>query len=147
MYIGPQQGLRPIRHEGEKFMTLFHAVLWIDHHNARIQQFNSTDVESRKVKDHSHYTRQHGSDVRAIHEFFGEVCDALAGVSEILVTGSTQAQTDFRHYVEKHRPALVSHISGWETVDHPTDAQLVAIGRKFFDSVDRLPPPKADVRH
>jgi stalled ribosome rescue protein Dom34 len=135
--------LARVQAQGEQAMTLFHAVLWIDHHNARIQQFNATDVESRKVKDHSHYTRQHGSDVRAIHELFGEVCDALAGVSEILVTGSHQAQADFRHYVEKHRAALLGHVSGWETVDHLTDAQLVAVGRKFFDNVDRVPPPKA----
>jgi len=128
-------------------MTLFHAVLWIDHHTARIQHFNATDVESTKVKDHSHYTRQHGSDVRAVHEFFGEVCDALAGVSEILVTGSHQVQADFRHYVEKHRAALMPRISGWETVDQLTDAQLVAVGRKFFDNVDRIPPPKAAAHH
>jgi stalled ribosome rescue protein Dom34 len=124
-------------------MTLFHAVLWIDHHNAKIQQFNKTDVQAQTVKDHTHYTRQHGSDVRAVHEFFGEVCDALAGVSEILVTGSRQSQADFKHYVEKHRAALVPHIAGWETVDHLSDGQLVALGRKFFDKVDRVPPPKS----
>jgi stalled ribosome rescue protein Dom34 len=127
-------------------MTLFHAVLWIDHHNARIHQFNATDVEATKVKDHSHYTRQHGSDVRAIHEFFGEVCDALSGVNEILVTGSHQSQADFRHYVEKHRAALLPRIAGWETVGTLTDAQLVAAGRKFFDRVDRVPPPKSAAR-
>ncbi|MBP6013387.1 MAG: hypothetical protein KBA31_14275 [Alphaproteobacteria bacterium] len=123
-------------------MTLFHAVLWIDHHNAKIQQFNGTDVKAQTVKDHTHYTRQHGSDVRAVHEFFGEVCDALAGVKEILVTGSRQSQADFRHDVEKHRAALVPCIAGWETVDHLSDGQLVALGRKFFDKVDRVPPPK-----
>ena len=119
-------------------MTLFHAVLWIDHHNARVQQFNATDVEARRVKDHSHYTRQHGSDVRAVHEFFGEVCDALAGVSEVLVTGSHQAQADFRHYVEKHRPALSPHVVGWETVDHPSDGQLLALARRFFVKHDLM---------
>ncbi len=124
-------------------MTLFHAVLWIDHHNAKIQQFNGTDVKAQTVKDHTHYTRQHGSDVRAVHEFFGEVCDALAGVKEILVTGSRQSQADFRHYVEKHRSALAPQIAGWETVDHLSDGQLVALGRKFFDKVDRVPPPKS----
>ena len=124
-------------------MTYFHAVLWIDHHNAKIQQFNKTDVMAQTVKDHTHYTRQHGSDVRAVHEFFGEVCDALAGVSEILVTGSRQSQADFKHYVEKHRAALAPQIAGWETVDHLSDGQLVALGRKFFDKVDRMPPPKS----
>lgn len=124
-------------------MTLFHAVLWIDHHNAKIQQFNATDVKAHTVKDHTHYTRQHGSDVRAVHEFYAEVCDALTGIKEILVTGSRQSQADFKHYVEKHRAALAPHIAGWETVDHLSDGQLVALGRKFFDKVDRMPPPKS----
>lgn len=130
-------------------MTLFHAVVWIDHHNALIQHFNTTDVEAKKIRDHSHYTRQHGSDVRAVHEFFGEVCDALAGVSEILVAGSHQAQADFRHYVEKHRAVLAPHITGWETVEHLSDGQLVALGRKFFDKADgkTSPPPAKAVGH
>jgi stalled ribosome rescue protein Dom34 len=125
-------------------MTQFHAVLWLDHHNAQIQQFSADKVETKNVKDHTHYTRQHGSDVRAIHEFYAQVCDALKGVEEVLVTGSHQALADFRHYVEKHRAALGPHIKGWEVVEHLTDGQLVALGRKFFDRMDRVPPPSRD---
>lgn len=123
-------------------MTLFHAVVWLDHHNALIQQFSAGKVETTKVKDHTHYTRQHGSNVRAIHEFYADVCDALMGVEEVLVTGSQQAQADFRHYVEKHRAGLGPHIKGWEAVDHLSDGQLLALGRKFFDKIDRVPPPE-----
>jgi stalled ribosome rescue protein Dom34 len=119
----------------------------MDHHNALVQQFSASEVEAKKVKDHSHYTRQHGSDVRAIHEFYAEVCGALKVVQEILVTGSKQAQADFRHYVEKHRVALAPQIKGWETVDHLSDGQLLALGRKFFDHVDRVPPPKSASQH
>jgi stalled ribosome rescue protein Dom34 len=124
-------------------MTLFHAVVWLDHHNAFVQQFSDGKVETTKVKDHTHYTRQHGSKVRAIHEFYAELCDALNGVGEVLVTGSHQAQTDFRHYVQKHRAALMPHIKGWESVEHLSDGQLLALGRKFFDRIDRVPPPAA----
>ncbi len=127
-------------------MTLFHAVVWLDHHSAQIQQFSDGKVEAAKVKDHNHYTRQHGSNVRAIHEFYAEVCDALKGVEEVLVAGSRQAQADFRHYVEKHRASLMPHIKGWETVEHLSDGQLLALGRKFFDKLDRVPPPVASGR-
>ena len=135
------------RREGRHTMTKFHACVWMDHHNALVQQFSASEVEAKKVKDHSHYTRQHGSDVRAIHEFYAEVCDSLKDVQEILVTGSKQSQADFRHYVEKHRAALSPHIKGWETVDHLSDGQLLALGRKFFDSIDRVPPPKSAAQH
>lgn len=111
-------------------MPFLHAVVWLDHHNAQIIQFDAEQVEARKLQAVSHDTRQHGSEVRTGHEFFGEVCDALAGIASILVTGSHTAQADFRHYVGKHRPALAPQITGWETVDHPTQAQLVALARQ-----------------
>ena len=119
-------------------MSLFHAVVWIDHHSAQVLQFDAEQVQAQKVKTHSHHTKQHGSTVRTEHEFFGEVCDALAGIPELLITGSHTAQADFKHYVEKHRPALLPQIKGYETVAHPSDAQLVALARKYFVKFDRL---------
>ncbi len=123
-------------------MSLFHAVVLIDHHAAQVLQFDAVHLEAQKIKAHAHYTRQHGSEVRTEHEFFGQVCDALAGVPEVLVTGSHVAQAAFRHYVEKHRPVAMRQIVGWQTVDHPTEGQLVAFARKYFakhNAMDGLP--------
>ena len=116
---------------------LFHAVVWIDHQTAQILQFDAEHVQAQKIKAHTHHTRQHGSSVRTEHEFFGEVCDALAGISEVLVTGSHTAQLDFQHYAEKHRAASTKQIVGYETVDHPSDKQLIAMARKYFVRFDR----------
>lgn len=124
-------------------MSKYHAVVWIDHHNAHIHQFSATEAERTDVRDHRHYTRQHGSDVRAIHEFYADVCEALKGVPEILVTGARQSHADFRHYVEKHRPHLMPSIRGWEVSERLTDAQLVALGRRYFDQINRIPPAAA----
>lgn len=118
-------------------MPLFHAVVWIDHHHAEVVQFDAAQVLVRKVQAHDYETRQHGSAVRTEHEFFGEVCDELADINEVLVTGGKTSLADFRHYVDKHRPLLSKHIAGWETVDHPSDGQLVAFARKFFVKHDR----------
>ena len=119
-------------------MTSLHAVVWIDHHKAQVLQFDAEHVQSSKIKAHTHHTAQHGSAVRTEHEFFADVCDALHGIAEVLVAGSHQAQADFKHYVNKHRPSLAPHILGWETVDHPSDAQLVALARKVFLRIDRM---------
>jgi stalled ribosome rescue protein Dom34 len=113
-------------------MSLPHAVVLIDQQSAQVLHFDADHVQSQKVKAHTHHTRQHGSSVRTEHEFFGEVCDALGGIAQVLVTGSHTAQADFRHYVDKHRAALAKHIVAWETVDHPTDNQLLALARKYF---------------
>ena len=119
-------------------MTTLHAVVQIDHQGAQVLQFDAEHVRSQKVKAHSHHTRQHGSAVRTEHEFFGQVCDALAGIAEVLMVGPHTAQADFRHYVDKHRPDTASRIVGYEIADHPSENQLVALARRFFVAHDRM---------
>jgi hypothetical protein len=120
-------------------MTLSHAVVWTDHQAAQVLKFDAEHVQAKKVRSHTHYTTKHGSAVRSEHEFFGEVCDALEGVAEALVTGSTTAIADFRHYADKHRPQTAKCILAYERVDHPTENQLVALARQYFLKVDPVP--------
>ena len=124
-------------------MSLFHAVVWTDHQSAQILQFDAEHVEAQKVKSHTHHTAQHGSTVRTQHEFFGEVCDALEGIGEILIAGSHTAIADFRHYAEKHRAQAAKRIVGYEVVDHPTENQLIAFARKYFYKYDQMHGTKA----
>jgi hypothetical protein len=119
-------------------MNRFHAVIWLDHQQAQVVHFDATESQAQTVRSHHHPTAQHGSEVRAVHEFFGHVCDALQGTPEVLVTGGRTTLADFRHYVEKHRAALGPHVMGWEVVDHPTPAQLVALARQRFVALDRM---------
>ena len=127
----------------ESHMPLAHAVAWIDHHKAHVLQFDANQVLDEKIHEQSHYTRQHGSSVRSEHEFFGEVCDALAGIEAVLVVGGHTAQADFRHYVDKHRSHLAALIVGWETVDNPTEGQVVKLARQFFvRRCEMVPTPR-----
>ena len=119
-------------------MSASRAAVLIDHHHALVVQFDAQQSQSTHVHDHVHDTRQHRSAVRTEHEFFADVCDALTHVSEILIAGSHLAQSDFRHFVEKHRPQVARQITGWETVDHRTEGELLALARKFFLAHDRL---------
>ena len=119
-------------------MSLLHAVVWTDHQSAQVLQLDADHVVASKVKAHTHHTKQHGSAARTEHEFFGEVCDALDGVAEILVTGSHTATADFRHYADKHRPQTAARIVGYQVVDHPSEKQLVALARTHFLKLDRM---------
>ena len=119
-------------------MTLSHAVVRIDHQAAEVIRFDAEQVQVQKLHAASHETRQHGSGVRDEHEFFASVCDALAGISQVLVTGSKMPLIDFRHCVEKHRPRVAAQIVGWDLVDHPSEAQLVAHARQHFIERDGL---------
>ena len=125
-------------------MSHSHAVVWTDHQTAQVLQFDSEPKHAnepmhvKKVRSHNHYTRQHGSSVRTEHEFFGEVCDAIDGIPEVLVTGSRTAVADFRHYADKHRPHTAARIVGYEVVDHPSENQLAAAARKYFLRYDQM---------
>ncbi len=119
-------------------MSLFHAVVWIDHHSAQILQFDAEHVQASKVKAHTHHTAQHGSSVRTEHEFFGQVCDALAGIPEVLAVGPRTGLAAFEHYVKKHRAAVAEHIVAYDVQDHPTENQLVALARQYFLKYDRM---------
>ena len=119
-------------------MSLFHAVVWTDHRSAQVLQFDAEHVSAETVRAHTHYTARHGSAVRSQHEFFGELCDALDGIAEVLMTGSHTTLADFRHYADKYRSQTVSRIVAYEVVDHPSENQLVALARKYFVKFDQI---------
>ena len=119
-------------------MSSLRAALHIEHDEAEVLQLDADNSHAVKIKAHVHPTRQHASAVRTEHEFFAEVCDALAGISDVLVVGSHQARAGFRHYVGQHRAALLKQIVGWKAVDHPTEGQLVAMAREYFIEHDNM---------
>jgi hypothetical protein len=123
-------------------MSLFHAVAFVDHQSAEILQFERTkespQVFEKHLKQQLQATHQHHSGVRTEHEFFGQVCDAFDGISEVLVVGGHTGLADFRHHVDKHRPAVAPRIVGYEVVDHPTEHQMVALARQFFDQREQM---------
>ena len=57
---------------------------------------------------------------------------------EILVVGPSTAKLGLIRYLHKHAHELEPRVVGVESVDHPTDGQLVAYARKYFRKVDRM---------
>jgi hypothetical protein len=109
-----------------------YAVAWVDHHGAEVVPFGDEVGQPRRIKAQSHPTGQHGSAVRTEHEFFGHVCDALAGAGKVLVVGPQTGVADFEHYVKKHRAALAPHIVAYKPLARQSENQLVATAREFF---------------
>jgi hypothetical protein len=125
----------------------FHAVVWIDHHEARVFHFNPTDVD-RLVLHPDDPTRHIHHKANSIgsghaaedHNFLQAVAQAIADAGEILVTGPADEKNELIKHIEKHDPPLRKRIVGVETVDHPSDGQLVAQARKYFTAEDRMLP-------
>jgi hypothetical protein len=121
----------------EHDMSHSRAVFRIDHRDAHVLQFDGKSWTSHTIVRQSDRS---ASPLRGVadREYFSDVCDALIGINEILVTGPHTTQAEFRDYVRSHRPSVEDRIVGWETVDHPTELQLMALARSYFQERDRL---------
>jgi stalled ribosome rescue protein Dom34 len=72
------------------------------------------------------------------HEFFHKVISAVASVKEILILGPGSAKTELVKHAAAHDPVAFRAIVGVETVDHPTDAQIIAYAKTYFVGVDNM---------
>ena len=61
--------------------------------------------------------------------------------AEVLVVGPAQAKLQLIKHIHAHDPAMSSKIVGVETIDHPSDGQLVAYARKYFVAKDQMLSP------
>ena len=123
----------------------YHAILWIDHREAKILRFNATDATPTVIESHAtgrhaqHKANISGSGHRGVDtEFFARVATALADVGALLIAGPGTAKTELKHYIEERSPQLAKKISGIEPMDHASDGALLALARKFFNSDDRM---------
>jgi stalled ribosome rescue protein Dom34 len=119
-------------------MPLFHAVVWMDHQQAHVLQFDAESIEAQRVKARSHHPRHHGTDERALHQYYEQVAQAVAGTQEVLLTGPGQAHDDFKLWCVKHDAVVAKTLVGSERTDHPSDNQLVALARQYFLKFDRM---------
>ena len=125
----------------------FHAVVWIDHREARIFHFNPADVEKlvihpdRPTRHIHHKANSIGSGhATTSPDYLREVAQSVVNAGAVLITGPANAKTELVEYIHLHDPKLGKAIAGVETVDHPSDAQLVAYARKYLTASDRMQP-------
>jgi hypothetical protein len=128
----------------------YHAIVWIDHHEARIFHFN-WEAHDRQVIHPDHPVRHihhhagsvDGKRAGEDHGFYEEVAAAIAGAGAFLVTGPANAKTELVKHIERSRPALHGRLAGVETVDHPSDGMLLDHARRVFRAFDHTQPQRA----
>jgi hypothetical protein len=138
--------------DGQKrtyFMTEhhYHAAIWIDHREARVFHFSPTEVDTLVLHSDSPTRHIHhkANSIGSGHattspEYLREVTESIADAGAVLIAGPSNAKTELVEYIHMHDPKLGKVIAGVETVDHPTDAQLVAYARKYLAATDRMQP-------
>ena len=128
----------------------FHAIVWIDHHEARVFHFNPTDVESLVLHPQNPTVHIHhkANSIGAGHagedqDFLHRVTQSIAEAGAVLITGPASAKTELVKHIHHHDPRLMNVIAGVETVDHPTDGALVDYARRYFKAADLMRPQMA----
>jgi hypothetical protein len=132
------------RHQ-EPAMEHAHAVAWIDHREAHIIHFNLAATAEATVKPHTPHRHLHhkSGTVGSGHDkpdaaYLAGVGNALADANEILVVGPANAKLELMHYLKAHLPAVAAKVVGVETVDHPSEGELLKFAHKFFTGMDRM---------
>ena len=121
-----------------------HAVVWVDHAQARVLFIDPADIEKSIIlpKEHPHLHVMSGviGSGRAPEDqhFYHKVAEALTDVPEVLITGPGQAKLALFKQLQHHDPDVAEHVLGMESADHPTDPQLVAHARHYFRAKDQM---------
>jgi len=123
----------------------YHAVVWIDHHEAKIFHFSADDFDAARIRSSQPHQHLHhkanvvGSGHTPVeHAFLEHVSKALDGCGAVLITGPAGAKNELAAHIRKFHPQLAARISAVETLDHPTDGQIVAVARRFFRADDQM---------
>lgn len=130
--------------------THYHAIIWIDHREARIFHFSPTDVE-RLVVHPEHPTKHIHHKANCIgsghtaedHHYLQAVVQSVADAGAVLITGPANAKIELIKHIHQYDADRMKVIAGVETVDHPSDGALVAYARKYFKAADRMELQKA----
>jgi len=127
----------------------YHAVIWIDHREARVFHFNAADVERLVLHpdnptQHIHHKANSIGSGHAAEDqhYLHAVVEAVADAGAVLVTGPANAKIELIKHIHQHDPQRMQAIAGVETVDHPSDAALVAYARKYFHAADLTTPQR-----
>jgi hypothetical protein len=128
-------------------MAELHAAVWLDHSEAKIFHVGPGGLEAQTLvspKAHVQLHRRSGPGAEAGHRaegdphFYHDVTQALADADHILIVGPSTAKLELLRYLHRHARSLEPRIVGVETVDHPSDGQLAAYVRRYFE--EALPP-------
>jgi stalled ribosome rescue protein Dom34 len=126
-------------------VTHSHAAVWIDHHEAHIIHFNLDESEASTVKPHTPHRHLHHKSGTggAGHDkpdaaYLAAVASGIADANEILIVGPAGAKNELMHHLKQHRADVAKKVVGVETVDHPSQGELLKFARKYFLSADRM---------
>jgi stalled ribosome rescue protein Dom34 len=91
-----------------------------------------------------HHTRADQDHHKKTHRYFQDVAEHLKNAQEILLLGPGQIKNQFSNHLKDTYPHTLGRtIIGVETLDHPSDNQILEFSRNFFRKHDPAKYPVA----
>ncbi len=113
-------------------------VVWIDDNEARILQVASRlnhelSIHALIVRNDPTLPASDEVGISKPDRYFHRVARALDIANEIVIVGPSATKDEFTKFLHKHEHAIDPRILGVESIDDPTDSQLVAFAELYFD--------------
>jgi stalled ribosome rescue protein Dom34 len=126
-------------------MSAVRVVVWVDHLHARVIRVSGHVRHTVELEGTSSERRLHrksgvpGSGRRGPDRgLLEQIAAALDDAREIVIAGPGTAKTELRDYLDDEHPAIARKVIAVETVDHPSDPQLVEWAEQRFLRAERL---------
>ena len=89
----------------------YHAVIWIDHREARVFHFSPTDVETLVLNPAAPHIHHKANSIGSGHaptslDYLRSDAESVSDVGSVLITGPANAKTELAEYVRQHDPKL-----------------------------------------
>jgi stalled ribosome rescue protein Dom34 len=119
-------------------MSFNHVVVWIDYDQACVRRFNRALVKTEIIKT---YASAPGTAPveRNIHapdtaRYFDDIAQAISDADGILILGPGFERLELLVHLRRGYPQVADRIVALETVDHPSDEEMVPWARKHFSA-------------
>ena len=116
-----------------------HAIVWVDHRVAKIFYLGLEVVDQRTIHvslptEHLHHKANTIGAGKAPEDpgFFPRIDDALQYSQAVLIVGPGNEKTLLLKYLGEGGQYLKGRELRVDTCDHPTDREIIALGRRHF---------------
>ncbi len=119
--------------------THFHAIVWIDHSQAKVFHIGLSGGD--EVVLHPHMPTRHlhhkansigGGHAGFDKEFLAQVMNAVSDAGEILIIGPAGAKTELAKFIREKHTNIGNRIVAVQAADHPTDREIVAYAEQYL---------------
>lgn len=121
-------------------MNHSHAVVWVDHSEARVITFGTGGTVSKLVQStiHPDHIDHKAASFRSGHahedrSYLAAVAEALQSAREILILGPGGARKTLAHFIHDQVPSLAPRIMGVEPLGRRSESEIVDFARKYFE--------------